>query len=188
MFLCGKFVFYTFIRSFFDYLCGQILTILIKDSLLIIEFMTKDFISHIIEGNNHPPVGHVSFDSSDHIRFQNGKDVSGHNYGCHRRLVIEKNIEGGEGYTVTMYNLDGIHPLWKDNIQMAPKRMRITSTSENIVELRGYGYDENALALGASLADASFDSYGIVLLIENAEIKRIQLNMYDRNISIVYLK
>lgn len=150
--------------------------------------MKEDFLSYLINGSNYPPKGSISFESSDHIRFQNGVDVSGHNYGCHRRFVIEKNIEGGEGYTVTMYNLDGIHPLWKDNIQMAPKRMRITSISENIVELRGYGYDENALALGASLTDASFDSYGILLLIENAEIRRIQLNMYDRNISIVYLK
>lgn len=145
-------------------------------------------IDEIISGNNNPSDGMVVFDSSDHIRFQNGQDVSGHNYGCNRRFVIEKNIEGGEGYTVTMYNLDGFHPLWKDNIQMAPKRMRIISTSENIVELRGYGYDENALALGASLSDASFASYGVVLLIEDTEIKRIQLNMYDRDISIVYLK
>lgn len=150
--------------------------------------MEKDFINSIIEGDNYPPNGCVSFDTSDHIRFQNGTDVSGHNYGCNRRFVIEKNIEGGEGYTVTMYNLDGPHPLWQDNIQMAPKRMHIVSANDNIVELRGYGYDENALALGASLADASFDSYGIVLLIENAVIRRIQLNMYDRNISIVYLK
>ena len=150
--------------------------------------MEKDFIQYLIAGNNYPSIGSVSFDSSDHIRFQSGNDVSGHNFGCNRRFVIEKNIEGGEGYTVTMYNLDGLHPLWKDNIQMAPKRMRIVSTSENIVELRGYGYDENALALGAPLADASFDNYGVVLLIENTEIRRIQLNMYDRNISIVYLK
>lgn len=178
---CGCYIIYY-------YLCIQKLTIPIKDNLLKIEFMTKDFISYIIEGNNHPPVGYVSFDSSDHIRFQNGKDVSGHNYGCNRRFVIEKNIQEGEGYTVTVYNLDGLHPIWKNNIQMAPKRMRIVSSNENIVELRGYGYDENALALGAPLADASFESYGIVLLIENAEIRRIQLNMYDRNISIVYLK
>ncbi|WP_308007500.1 hypothetical protein [uncultured Prevotella sp.] len=148
----------------------------------------NEFMNSLLAGSNKPPKGTAVYDSSDHIRFQNGQNVSGHNYGCNRRFVIENNIDGGEGYTVTMYNFDGIHPLWKDNIQMAPKRMRITSTSKNIVELRGYGYDENALALGASLADASFDSYGIVLLIENAEIKRIQLNMYDRNISIVYLK
>ena len=150
--------------------------------------MEKDFIQYIKEGNNYPPSGFVSFDSSDHIRFQNGKDVSGHNLGCNRRFVIEKNIEGGEGYTVTMYNLDGLHPLWKDNIQMAPKRMHIVSTNENIVELRGYGYDENALAMGAPLSDASLACYGVVLLIENSSIKRIQLNMYDRDISIVYLK
>jgi hypothetical protein len=150
--------------------------------------MEKDFIQYLIDGNNYPPAGYVSFDTSDHIRFQNGQDVSGHNYGCNRRFVIEKNIEGGEGYTVTMYNLDGHHPFGKNNIQMAPKRMHIVSTSENVVELRGYGYDENALVMGAPLSDASFANYGIVLLIEGTEIKRIQLNMYERNISIVYLK
>ena len=150
--------------------------------------MEKNFVDYLIKGDNYPPIGYVSFDSSDHIRFQNGKDVSGHNLSCNRRFVIEKNVEGGEGYTVTMYNLDGLHPLWKDNIQMAPKRMRIVSTNENIIELRGYGYDENALALGAPLEVASFASYGVALLIEDGAIKRLQLNMYDRDISIVYMK
>ena len=84
-----------------------------------------------------------------------------------------------QAYTVTMFNLDGIHPLWQNNIQMSPKRMRITNVSDNIVQLRGYGYD----SMGTSFAD-----YGVVLLIENEEIIRAQLNMYDRNISIVYLK
>ena len=147
----------------------------------------KEIIKCLVEGNNYPPVGKVFFDSSDHIRFQKGVDVSGHNHGCNRRFVIEKNIEGGEGYTVTMYNLDGLHPLWKDNIQMAPKRMHIVSANDNIVKLRGYGYDENALALGVPLEDASFANYGVALLIEDGAIKRLQLNMYDRDISIVYL-
>lgn len=138
-----------------------------------------DFIKNLIEGNNYPQKGSVTFTSTDHVRFQNDQDVSGHNYGAHRRLVIEKNIEDGEGYTVTMFNLDGIHPLWQNNIQMSPKRMRITNVSDNVVQLRGYGYD----SMGASFAD-----YGIILLIENDEIIRVQLNMYDRNISIVYLK
>ena len=137
------------------------------------------FIKNLIEGNNVPPKGSVAFTSSDHVRFQNNQDISGHNYGANRRLVIEKNIEDGEGYTVTMFNLDGIHPLWQNNIQMSPKRMRITNVSDNIVQLRGYGYD----SMGTSFAD-----YGVVLLIENEEIIRAQLNMYDRNISIVYLK
>lgn len=146
------------------------------------------FINSLLAGSNNPPEGTAVFDSSDHIRFQNGQNVSGHNYGCNRRFVIEKNIQGDEGYTVTMYNLDGIHPLWKNNIQMAPKRMKIVNVNGNMVELRGYGYDENALALGASLQAASFENYGIAIMIEDDTVVRAQLNMFDRNICIVYLK
>lgn len=136
-------------------------------------------IQSLIDNNNIPNVGKYEFDSSDHIRFQNGKDVSGHNYGCNRRITIEKNINGGEGYTVTMYNLDGIHPLWGNNVQMAPKQMHIINKQNNLVELRGFGYD----ALGASFAD-----YGLIVMIESGEITRAQLNMFDRAISIVYFK
>ena len=87
-----------------------------------------------------------------------------------------------------MYNLDGVHPFWQNNVQMAPKRMKIVNVDRNIVELRGYGYDENALAMGAPFEAASFGNYGIVVMIENDAIVRAQLNMYDRNVSIVYLK
>ena len=145
-------------------------------------------LNSLMLGDNNPSEGSVSFDSGDHVRFQNGEPVSGHNFGCHRRITIEKNIQGNEGYTVTIYNLDGVHPLWRDNIQMAPKRMKVINVNNNIVELRGYGYDENVLAIGASVAEASFANYGIVLMVDNCEIIRAQLNMYDRNISIVYLK
>lgn len=96
--------------------------------------MEKDFLTCIIKGDNNPPSGKIVFDSSDHVRFQNGQDVSGHNYNCHRRITIEKNIEGAEGYTVTMYNMDGVHPLWQNNIQMSPKRMKIVNKQENIIQ------------------------------------------------------
>lgn len=84
--------------------------------------------------------------------------------------------------------MDGKHPLWQNNIQMAPKRMKIVSVSDNIVELRGYGYDENALAIGAPLEAASYANYGVVLLLKNNKIERIQLNMFERNICIIYLQ
>ena len=45
------------------------------------------FLNSLLAGSNNPPEGTVVFDSSDHIRFQNGQNVSGHNYGCNRRLV-----------------------------------------------------------------------------------------------------
>ena len=147
----------------------------------------SSFIKYLLEGNNQPSDGQVVFDSSDHVRFQNGQNVSGHNYGCNRRLVIEKNIQGGKGYTISMYNMDGMHPLWQNNIQMAPKR-KIVNVDGNIVDLRGYGYDENALAMGAPLETASFENYGVVLMIEDGKIVRAQLNMFDRNVSIVYLQ
>lgn len=141
--------------------------------------MNNQFIEALLEGNNNPPADKIIFDSNDHVRFQNGHDVSGHNMGCNRRITIEKNINGGEGYTVTMYNLDGIHPLWGNNVQMAPKQMKIVNVNGNIVELRGFGVD----SLNASFAD-----YGVVLLMEDGEISRVQLNMFDRGVSIVYLK
>ena len=150
--------------------------------------MDLDFLSSIIKGDNNPPSGKIVFDSSDHVRFQNGQDVSGHNYNCHRRITIEKNIEGAEGYTVTMYNMDGVHPFWQNNIQMSPKRMKIVNKHENIIEFRGYGYDENALAFGAPMEAASFANYGVVIKIENNHIVLAQLNMFDRHVSIVYFK
>ena len=132
----------------------------------------------LLNGNNHPTGEPIKFDSSDHIRYANGVDVSGHNYGCNRQIEIQKNIEGGEGYTVTIYNLDGVHPMWGNNVQMAPKQMRIIDVKDNIVSLRGYGYDR----MGNSFSD-----YGIDVYFHNKEINQIVLKMFDRNIELEYL-
>lgn len=139
--------------------------------------MGNDFLACLKNGNNDPVQGSIHFDTSDHIRFQNGIDVSGHNYGCNRRFVIEKNINGGIGYTITMYNLDGLHPLWQNNIQMAPKQMKVELIQDNIIELKGFGYDSMGIP---------FSSYGVLLMFNDLGIVRLQLNMYDRNTCIVY--
>lgn len=132
--------------------------------------MDTSFTNCLLSGNNNPTYGEVVFDSSDHIRYQNGINVSGHNYNCHRRIVVKRNIQGEEGYTVAIYNLDGPHPLWKNNIQMAPKQMKITSANNCVIELRGFGYDKFALSLGAPKEAASFSNYGIDLTFENSDI------------------
>ena len=142
-------------------------------------FMEGRLFKYLIEGDNNPMDGILNFDSSDHVRFENGKAASGHNLGCHRRIEFRKDIEGDLGYTMTIYNLDGVHPLWQNNIQMSPKKMKIISADEGIVELRGYSCD---------LLGNSFENYGILFLHNGYEIERVQLNIYDRNISIVYLK
>ena len=140
--------------------------------------MSNSFVRYLLEGNNYPSNGQVVFDSSDHIRFQNGQNVSGHNYGCNRRLVIEKNIQGDEGYTVTMYNLDGVHPLWKNNVQMAPKQMKVIESNNDKIVLRGYGQD----AMGASFAD-----YGLTINLKNGQLYNCVLHMHDRGVDIEYL-
>lgn len=145
------------------------------------------FLDCLLQGDNNPCEGRVAFDSSDHIRYQNGVDVSGHNYGCRRRISVEKNIEGKEGYTVTIYNLDGIHPLWGTNVQMAPKPMKVEAVVGKQVKLRGYGFDMNAVLMGAPMAAASFADYGITLTFEGNRIIEAQLYMYDRNVCIVYM-
>lgn len=119
------------------------------------------------------------FISNDHIRYQGGKDVSGHNLDAWRGIRVQTNIQGGEGYTVTIYNLDGNHPVWGNNVQMAPKQMKIIEQSNSIIKLRGFGSD----AMGSSFAD-----YGLTLYLTSNLVDKITLHMHDRNIDIVYFK
>lgn len=133
----------------------------------------------LLNGNNYPIGEPIKFESSDHIRYANGIDVSGHNYGCNRQIEIQKNIEGGEGYTVTIYNLDVNHPLWGNNVQMAPKQMKIINVNGNIVSLKGFGFD---------MMGSPFSAYGIDIYFANEEIEKIILKMFDRNIELEYLE
>lgn len=118
------------------------------------------------------------FKSSDHLRYENGNHVSGPFGGANRAIKVEPNINGGENYTVTLYNLDGNHPIWQNNIQMAPKQMKIVYESADKVVLRGYGND----ASGASFAD-----YGLIIFFENEIVNKCTLHMYDRATYIEYL-
>lgn len=131
-------------------------------------------------GNNSPGIGEIVFRSTDHIRFQNGQNVSGHNYNCNRSIKIQSNINNsGIGYTVTIYNEDGIHPLWGNNIQMAPKQMKIIKKGDNFVVLQGYGYD----AMGTP-----FSNYGLTVKFQNDEIESCVLHMLDRDVDLEYFK
>ena len=63
------------------------------------------------------------FESSDHLRYENGIHVAGPHGGANRAVKVEPNIngcsgynlQGGDGYIVTIYNLDGAHPVWQNN-------------------------------------------------------------------------
>ncbi len=118
------------------------------------------------------------FKSSDHLRYENGIHVSGPHGGAGRAVKVEPNINGGEGVSVTMYNLDGNHPVWQNNIQMAPKQMKVIDQTNNKIVLRGYGQD----AMGASFAD-----YGLTIKLKNGEFENCILHMHDRGVDIEYL-
>jgi hypothetical protein len=66
------------------------------------------------------------FRSSDHLRYENGRHVSGPHGGAPRALKVEPNISGNEGYTVTMFNIDGGQAV----VQMAPKQMKLIGTDD----------------------------------------------------------
>jgi tetratricopeptide (TPR) repeat protein len=119
------------------------------------------------------------FKSYDHLRYENGRHVSGPHGGANRTVKVEPNISGGEGYTVTVYNLDGNHPVWQNNVQMSPKQMKVIQQTNDKIVLRGYGQD----TLGSSFAD-----YGLTVHMKNGAIEKCILHMFDRNVDIEYLK
>lgn len=119
-----------------------------------------------------------TFKSSDHLRYENGILVSGPHGGAGRAVKVEPNINGGQGVTVTLYNLDGNHPIWQNNVQMAPKQMKVIESTNDKIVLRGYGQD----VMGASFAD-----YGLTINLKNRQVYNCILHMHDRGIDIEYL-
>jgi hypothetical protein len=114
------------------------------------------------------------FHSSDHLRYENGRLVSGPHGGAPRAIKVEPNISGNEGYTVTMFNTDG----GKAVVQMAPKQMKLVNSDNKKLELKGYGYDQ----MGSSFAD-----YGLTVFINGQTIEKCILHMFDRGVDIEYL-
>lgn len=114
------------------------------------------------------------FRSSDHLRYENGRHISGPHGGAPRAIKVEANISGNEGYTVTMFNTEGGEAV----VQMAPKQMKLIGQDNEKIQLKGFGYD----LMGESFAD-----YGLTIYHENGTIEKCILHMFDRNVDIVYL-
>ena len=132
------------------------------------------------------------FESHSHQRFEHGILVRGLQV-CNRAVKIEENINGckgynlqsGDGYIVSILNLDGNHPMWDNNYQMSPKPMRLVRKTSNEISLRGY----EVLAMTPfGYQEIDMSDYGITLYIENDEIVKCRLDMFDRNIYIEYHK
>jgi hypothetical protein len=119
------------------------------------------------------------YESSDHLRYENNVHVSGPHGGAKRVIRVEKSSSGLSAYTVTLFNADGDHPLWQNNVQMAPKTMKLIEASDSKIILRGYGND---------IMGASFSDYGMTILVQDKVVSKCFLHMHDRNVDIEYLK
>ena len=113
------------------------------------------------------------FLSDDHSRIENGKPTNIDNKGAWRGITVK--TSDSITFYVTMYNMNGNHPVWGDNIQMAEKRMKMIEENNDKIILRGFGAD-------------SMSDYGITLHKNQNNIEEITLHMFDRNIEIVYFK
>ncbi len=163
---------------------------------------TNDFLFEGIHLSN------FLFESNSHIRVQ-----SGYRFGLKklkRIIKIENNINGDVGkYTLTIYNgeeinsLPGIsianpamfmarngekvNSLSGSNVQLSPKPMEVVRREKKEVELRGYGYDRNAVLMGVPKEQASFEDYGITIFhSEDGTVKKCVVHWFDRNVDIEY--
>lgn len=146
----------------------------------------NDFLQDLISGNNNPSEGSFVFHSNTHQRYENDCPVRGEQKGCNRDVVIEKNISGNIGYSVTVKNPDAIKGSWGAT-PMGTKPMKVISVSDNEIELRGYGYDKFAYeTLGAPMSDATFENYGMTVYHDDEKITHCVLHMIDRDVDIDY--
>jgi len=121
----------------------------------------------------------IEFESADHIRYENGNHVSGPHGGARRMVKIATDRTQDNVHIVTLYNIDGDHPVWQNNMQMAPKQMQIIEMEDDKTVLRGFGTD----SMGNT-----FDDYGMSLIYDDDILAKCILHMHDRGVDIEYLK
>ena len=129
-------------------------------------------------------ISKIYFISSNHKRYNNGKWNGSDNRGNMRAIEVKPDSEKDDSYFVTLYNLSGVHPEWGDNIQIAPKRMKVVSSEVNKITLKGYGDDP----MLANRPPQIQSNYGIVIHLKNKNIDHISYYYHDRNVRIDFVK
>lgn len=130
--------------------------------------------SSTVNNNTEIDLTNFLFNSSDHLRHENGIHVSGPHGGAPRAIKVENNINGGSGYSVTVFATDGN----KAEVQLSTKQMRIISSDDSKLVLRGFGSD---------IFGTSFLDYGLSIFHSNGKIEKCIVHWHDRNIDIEYL-
>lgn len=163
---------------------GYAVTFLLGEELTT-HVPTKNILQSLLDGNNNPPSGATIFHSNTHQRYEHGEPTRGEQIGCCRDVVIEKNISGGIGYSVSINNPDAIPGSWGAS-PMSTKPMKVVSAAAGKIEMRGYGYDKTAVAVGIPMNDATFENYGMTIFHNGEDIIHCIIHMIERNVDIDY--
>lgn len=154
----------------------------------LIEFyplqVADSFLHEMLKGSNNPPMGELKFSSNTHQRYESGNPVKGEQRNCHRDIIITRNISGNIGYSVKIMNADAPNSFF--GVTMSTKPMKVVEYFNGIVHMRGYGYDNNAVAMGIPKREASFEDYGLSIYHNGNEIEKCVLHMFDRDVDIEY--
>lgn len=118
------------------------------------------------------------FTSSSHSRYEN-KTLVGTIDDCYRGISIIENPVEDSKYFATIYILDDEKSRWGDNIQMSTKQMQIEQSNNSSIQLRGYGED----TMGNTFTD-----YGITIYIDDNDVQKVVLHLFDRNVEMHYSK
>lgn len=128
----------------------------------------------------------INFKSPGHQRYEKEIPVMGLQKGCVRTITIEENINGcpgydiehGRGYIVKIFNND----IGQKNMSDKPMDL-ISKDSEKIV-FRGYPlYAMSPFGW----QEVDYSNYGFVVYLNNGQIEKCSLFMYDRDVRIDYL-
>lgn len=128
----------------------------------------------------------IVFKSPGHQRYENDVPVMGLQSGCVRTIRIEENVNGcsgydiepGRGYIIKVFNND------TGTANMSDKPMDLISADSNKIVFRGYWL--NAMS-PFGWQNVDYSCYGFVVYLNNNEIEKCSLYMYDRDIRIDYL-
>lgn len=142
-----------------------------------------EFLQGLIKGDNNPQRGSFIFHSNIQQRYENKHKVAEASF--NRDVIVEKNISGEIGYSVSIKNPDVAENSWGAT-PMGTKPMKIISVEDSKIVLKGYGYDKCAYAFGASLNDASFENYGLTIYHNGETVIHCILHMIDRKVDIDY--
>jgi hypothetical protein len=90
----------------------------------------------------------VYFLATNYVRYKDMFPAFPEDYGSrvvYRSIIIQSTTPGKDKlYLVSIYDMDGIPPIWEKNIEMEPKPMKVNYVSNDSIGLIGFDWIQMA--------------------------------------------